>query len=129
MHNGIDYHNTMSVLRSLKDTHYAFKCALETIMPAGAWPYARIHEHKPSVSPLCPRYGQACDSSLHCFWQCPATELIEDETVSSTENLWVAAEKASVDEHCLWLRGILPSVHAKNKPVNLPPRHCFGHIC
>ncbi len=110
---GIDFHSTMYVLRTLKDTKYPLKyplkCALETVISAGAWPEDRIHQIHPSVSAQCKRCGGPVDDALHTFWLCPANEHIEDRAVETTQCLIPAAQQLSVEYPCLWLRGILPS--------------------
>ena len=123
---GIDFSATLSVLRSLKGNHYAFKCALETVISAATWPNARVAEAYPQVSPKCVRCGAENDDALHCFWQCPANNNIEEESVSSTQSLCGAAQAQVLTHPCLWLRGILPR-DLTNIPEEYLPTH--DHKC
>ncbi len=125
MHEGIDFHATMAVIRSLSSNqYYYYKCAIESILAATTWPNQRVHECYSHVSPICSRCGSAPDNSIHCFWQCPANNNIEDDDVSRTQNLIPAAESGILTYPCLWLRGILPSkftkVHIDALPSNEP---------
>ncbi len=121
MQDGIDYHNTMIVLRNHSKDHSAFKCALETIMAAGSWPMARVHEINPEIDPICTRCGAAPDTTLHSFWQCPANGDLEDEAVTSTQSLCPTAVEGCAELPCLWLRGILPEKLTKVNPDRMPP--------
>ena len=38
MQNGIDFHTTMRLSRSLGSNRYPFKCMLETLLAAATWP-------------------------------------------------------------------------------------------
>ena len=113
---GIDFHATMALMRSLSN-YYSYKCALESILSAATWPNQRVHECYPHVSSICSRCGSAPDTSLHCFWQCPENKNIDDEDVSRTQVLIPAAESGSLTHPCLWLRGILPSSFTKVESV------------
>ena len=109
MEGGVNVEATLAVLRSLKDSrHYKFKCAIESIVAASCWPCARIHDIHPEVDPICQRCGQEPETSLHCYWTCPANCSIDDEAVVKTQALIPAAVSQSQDTPCLWLRGILP---------------------
>ncbi len=124
LQDGIEYNGTMSLLRNCKDL-YSFKCTLETIMAAGSWPMDRVHQHMTTTDPICKRCGNAMDTTLHCYWQCPANGLLEDPAVTSTQVLCPAAEAGSTDVPCLWLRGILPLRFTTLKQENLPPRDVY----
>ncbi len=117
---GIDYHNTM-IIRSLSKDRYSYKCALETIIVAGSWPMARVHDINPQADPICTRCGAAPDTTLHCYWQCAANGQLEDEAVCSTQSLCPAAVEGSAVIPCLWLRGILPEKLTKAHPDKKPP--------
>ncbi len=120
MYDGIDYHATMAVIRSLSSNHYPYKCAIESILSASTWPNQRVHDCVPHVSPICTRRGSAPDDALHCFWQCPANGIIEDEDVQTTQVLIPAAESGVLTHPCLWLRGILPSKFTNINPSAFP---------
>ena len=55
MRDGIDYHNTMNVLRACTKKQYTHKCALEAVVAGASWPARRIHSVNNSVSPVCSR--------------------------------------------------------------------------
>ena len=72
------------------------------------WPADRVHQCNAEVSNVCPRCGLSPETSLHCFWQCPANDNIQDEHITKTQSLAEAAIRQSGQYPCLWLRGILP---------------------
>ncbi len=117
---GIDYHNTMACTRSLKDSQYPLKCAMESILAAATWPEDRIHSIHASVSPICKRCGEPLCDALHVFWTCPANANIEDEEVTSTQNLISSAVSSSEEYPCMWLRGILPEKFTTIEPFYNP---------
>ena len=45
---GVEWHITLSKLRSLRKKNYVASCALESIMSACNWPQARIHQADPN---------------------------------------------------------------------------------
>ena len=116
---GIDYHNTMSVIRTVGKKDYNFRCALESILAAATWPAARVHSINPSFPSSCPRCGDPSDTALHTFWQCPCNANIGD-TVQNTQSLVAAAVARSEETPCLWLRGILPLSLMKVERQYLP---------
>ncbi len=120
---GIDFHNSMFIPRTLKDTQYPLKCALETVLGAGAWPEARINSIHPSHSPACTRCGCPLDDALHSFWTCPANSSIEEPSVVDSQNL-IDEAVANADEFpCMWLRGILPAKFTYIDPLYNPTQY------
>ncbi len=82
---------------------------MKSILAAATWLEDRIRSIHPSVSPACKRCGEPLCDALHVFWTCPANTYIEDEEVTSTQNLIPSAVEFSVEFPCMWLRGILPA--------------------
>ena len=117
--NGVDFNATLSLVRN-SSSNYPFMCTLQSILSACMWPAERVAKCASSLSPICPRCGQDVESSLHCFWTCPANAHIEDCTVADTQSLVQTAVACSTDEPCMWLRGILPSHHTAIDNTCLP---------
>ena len=113
----------MALIRSLKGEHYGYKCALESIISASCWPAERVAQIHPLFSPACPRCGHASETSLHCFWECPANDSLPDEEVQSTQNLRETAKVKALEHPCLWLRGILPQTLVTIESQYLPKEH------
>jgi hypothetical protein len=121
MQDGIDYHNTMNVLRAFTKKQYTRKCALGTVVAGATWAAKRIHGINGSVSPLCTRCGLGVEEDdLHQFWCCPANHDIDDVAVSSTRVLEQAALLQAGRFPCLWLRGILPASFTSIDPQFAP---------
>ena len=100
---------TLSLHRSIKGPlHYPSRCALETLISGSCWPEDRISQCNNLHSANCSRCGLP-DSDLHTFWTCKCNEDILDAEVVGTQKLIPRAILESVDQPCLWLRGILPS--------------------
>ena len=116
---GVDRDTTLTLNRTAKaDSMYKFKATLEAIQSACMWPADRIADSaNPAASRLCPRCGLKDESSFHCFWECCKNLEIDDEAVTSTENLKYQAG-ADVEHQCMWLRGILPA-----DLVHIPQEH------
>ncbi len=117
--NGVDFNATLSLVRD-SSSNYPFMCTLQSILSACMWPAERVAKCTSSLSPICPRCGLDVESSLHCFWTCPANAHIEDCTVADTQSLVQSAVAYSTDEPCMWLRGILPSHHTAIDNTCLP---------
>ena len=111
MEEGIDVNITMALLRSYSISNYNDKCALEAFIYAGLWPAVRINEINIYYNLKCPRCGALFEDQLHNFRQCPANDLLVEDCphVRRTQNLCDAACVRSLEEPCLWLRGILPA--------------------
>jgi len=106
---GIDWDASLKAIKSHKSPEqYPYKCALETILSGATWPLSRIAVHT-SVDTLCPRCGKEPEDSLHCFWTCPANENLTSVNVIATQKYIPTAILESVNEPCLWLRGLLPA--------------------
>ena len=121
MENGIDMDAKLALVRCSKSIDDPFKCTIESMLSATMWPTLRIHNVAPSLSTICPRCGDHPESSLHCFWTCPANASISDEAVASTQCLKEKAVTASIDCLRLWLRGIMPADKTCVKEEFLPP--------
>lgn len=125
---GVDYDSTMRPIRGLRNDTYNLKCTLEAIVSAGCWPAERINSTHHNYSPLCPRCGEAPESSLHCFWTCPANSGIEDPAVQETQRLVEAASTRSTLHPCLWRRGILAATFTHIDRDNQPTETVYLHI-
>ena len=126
---GLDYHNTLAVMRSLSSRQYQYKCTLEAIMTATIWTAQRVHDINTQVSPICPRCGAESETDLHRYWQCKANNNIEDEAVQDTQHLQQTACEKAAAEPCLWLRGILPQKYTQiSREYNPSDSLCITYI-
>ena len=83
---------------------------------AAIWPAQQSHDIKPDVSNICFGCGEQPETPLHLFWECKCNASIDDDHVQNTQYLIEAACAKSVDQPCLWLRGILP-----DNNIYIPP--------
>ena len=138
----MDWLISLQLHRSLKDQAYPYKCALETVLVASCWPKARIANAQlgnssshvlssddaiivygpDSVDPSCSRCGEQFETSLHTYWQCPCNSDIDSEHIRNSNHLIDKAVLESIDEPCLWLRGVLPKTHTEHLINHSPPR-------
>jgi len=120
---GIDLDSTLSLTRSLdqsKPAQFQTKCAVETVLSAGAWPAERVHSIHPSFPSTCNRCGHSNETALHTYWECPANSNIEHDAVINTQYLCERAIQRSHELPCLWLRGLLPSHLTVVDPIHDP---------
>ena len=66
----------------------------------------------------------AVETSLHTFWECPANDLIEDSSVTSTKYLERAAFANAAEQPCFWLRGLLPESLLRLDDISPPVEQC-----
>ncbi len=111
----------MELHRHYRSHQFQLKCALETVLSAGLWPAARVHEIHPEVSPICPRCSSAVETCKHTFWECPCNSDIDDYAVVSTQNLCAKALANADSLPCFWLRGIIPQELTKVEDSYAPP--------
>ena len=73
MQNGVDWHNTLKYVNTLRSVEqYPLRSVIETAVTGAVWTNVRISECYPDQSPICVRCNQAPDTELHMYWQCPA---------------------------------------------------------
>jgi len=123
---GVDVDSTLKFLRNTRtntNPDYRFVACLETIIAAGAWPAARIHEVHPDFSSECPRCHAAPETALHTFWQCPCNNDIDHIAVKHTQVLCKEAAKGVELFPCFWLRGIMPAEFTEIPDEYCPSTH------
>ena len=82
----------------------------------GVWTPARVAGAFPGEPSTCELCGQAGADEEHIFWRCPKLAEMEDPLVLHTQYL---RDQVSVDQECLWLRGLLPSACLDGGPIAL----------
>ena len=85
MQGGVAWTQTLAYSRSLKkDKQHCRLAAVETVLTASCWPYARVSIAFPSQSPICSRCQSVIEDDFHAFWGCEHNQAIEDEDVVNT---------------------------------------------
>ena len=120
MSEGVHFSATLALMRNFKPAQFSDKCLLETLISAACWSAERIHSINPEYSNVCPRCGNAVETPLHCYWECPANQNIDEPAVQKTQHLIPAAVARATEEPCLWLRGILPVKYIPNSCEDCP---------
>ena len=83
---------------------------LELFLTAGYWTNERASKVHP-VGPYCTRCSRGqLETPMHLLWECEANKDLDDERVSSTQELIPHAQEAAELYPCLWLRGLLPNL-------------------
>ena len=90
---------------------------LELLLTGGYWTNDRAAEVH-GVPARCTRCRAGLpETPFHLLWGCEANAHIDDERVSSTQELIEQARNGLAEVPCLWLRGLLPRFLV---PVNSP---------
>eukprot|EP00969_Alexandrium_andersonii_P316986 14004179-Alexandrium_andersonii.AAC.1 len=85
---------------------------LVTVCSGGCWTAERRFEAGLCSSPVCPRCGNAVESMVHRYWQCPANEQVLQHDVALTGLIALRAVREAPGLPCLWLRGLPPRSYA-----------------
>ncbi|CAK0881457.1 unnamed protein product, partial [Prorocentrum cordatum] len=95
--------------------------ALEASACAAIWTNHKCHAAGCHTQPTCTRCQLGVDDTpFHRLYECPATDDIDDQWVTSTVALVARARAVKDDplEHAFWVRGILPNDMC---PIDPPP--------
>lgn len=114
---GVDVQATLRSVRRYKSRRLAYG-ALRCVCDGAMLTQARRYKLGLSRSPLCLRCGQAPETALHTFYQCPANSAIGDPVMQDTAGLCDLAVSAT--NRSLYVRGLVPSSLMAVDPP--PPR-------